>query len=465
MSLFGSVNMHAWTEKLYYASPVLVQNVMLTAYGWHLRHLRQGGAFRQYLAELVRHESYTECEVCELQTEQLQRLIRHCYDNVPYYASLLRDLKLHPRDFRTLEDLGKIPVLEKEIVRRAPEQFHAVNFLRQPREMVGTSGTTGTTLRIWVDREGRRKNYAFFARAKRWAGVEDEVRTATFAGRPIVSAQQSSPPFWRYNLASSTMLCSSYHLSATNIPFYVQALRRWRPLLIDSYPSSVTQVAKFAEAAGVPLPRPRAIITSSETLAADQRELVEKVFRARIFDQYGSAEQACFVSQCERSSYHVHPDYGILEYLPSDMPGVHRVVATGFTNYAMPFLRYETGDLVVRGLEPCACGRNFPTIRAIMGRMDDILVTPDGRRIGRLDPVFKGLTTIRRAQIVQQSLNCVQIRIERGDGFCLQDEESIRHELEKRLGKNIKFSFEFVAEIPAGPGGKFRSVISNLPRR
>ena len=459
--------MPRWIERVYEYSPILLQHAMISAYGWKLARLRYGGAYTRYLEELLRSQYASESELAELQNENLRLLIRHCYENVPYYTQLLHKLKLTPDDFQGIDDLQKLPLLEKETVRRQPELFHARDYTNTPCEIVNTSGTTGTTLRVRVEVEWRRKNYAFFGRLKLWADVNPSARTATFGGRTIVPASAQRPPFWRYNLATNTLLFSSYHLREKNIPTYLAKLRNWAPELIDSYPSSLYLLARYAAEHKVPVPTPTAIITSSETLLPDQRELMSRVFQAKVFDQYGCAEQVCFISQCEAGSYHVHPEFGVVEFLPDDHQradaGV-RIVATGFTNWAMPLLRYDTGDLAIPANRGCNCGRKFQTLERIIGRVDDLVITPDGRRVGRLDPVFKGLQTIRQAQIVQESLGLVRVRIVPGEGFSRADQDSIQRELEKRLGKDIEYVFEIVGEIAVAAGGKFRAVISRVSR-
>lgn len=457
--------MNRWAESFYAHSPVLVQNAMLTAYGWKLARLRFGGGFKKYLEELLRSQRYSESELAELQNEKLRALIRHCYDNVPYYSQQFRDLKLTPQDFQDAVDLQKLPVLSKDTVRDHPDLFNARNYLHRPCEMVSTSGTTGTTLRIRVDAEGRRKNYAFFARFKLWAGVDVAPRTATFAGRPIVSPEARRPPFWRYNLAANTLLFSSYHLSEKNMPAYLEKLQKWDPEMIDTYPSSLEILASFALEHGIAGPHPRAVITSSETLRPDQRAVIVSAFKTKILDQYGGAEQACFISECENGNYHVHPEFGVTEFL-ADSSGSSEsgmsIIATGFTNWATPLLRYNTGDRAIPSTRECRCGRKFKIVDQILGRQDDLLIAPGGRRIGRLDPVFKGLQTVRRAQIIQETLQRIRVRLVPGKGFLPEHQESIRHELQKRIGEDLEYVFEIVDEIPVGAGGKFRAVISKI---
>jgi phenylacetate-CoA ligase len=235
--------------------------------------------------------------------------------------------------------------------------------------------------------------------------------------------------------------------------------------VIDSYPSSIAYLAEVARDCGIASAQPRAVITSSETLTDSQRAAITEAFRTRVFDQYGSAEQVSFISQCEAGSYHVHPEYGITEFVPIDHApsGARAIVATGFTNYAMPLLRYRTGDLATPTTGRCECGRAFPMVEHIVGRMDDLLVTPQGRRVGRLDPIFKGLQCVRRAQIVQDARDHVLVRIVPGAGFDDEATRSIRHELAKRLGDDVAIGFQVVDELAPGAGGKVRAVVSMVP--
>jgi phenylacetate-CoA ligase len=260
-------------------------------------------------------------------------------------------------------------------------------------------------------------------------------------------------------------LFSSYHLSPENAPAYSRALCAWAPDYIDSYPSAVSTLAGLLREQGLPAPRLRAVVTSSETLLEAQRERIADVFGARCFDQYGCTEQTVYVSQCEAGTYHVHPEYGLVEVLDPRgepvKPGESgELVCTSFTNDAFPLLRYRMGDAATLGEPGCACGRAFPVLLRIEGRLDDLLVTPDGRRVGRLDPVFKGRRTIAEAQIVQESALDVRVRLVPAAGYTEADGESVARELRARLAPEMRIRVERVAAIERTAAGKFRAVVN-----
>lgn len=457
---------------LYSHSPVAIQNTLLSAYGYYLRRLRYGQVFKRHTKILSAIQWYSIDQIRSYKSEQLAKLIEHAYQYVPHYRLVMDENGIKPCDI-TLENLHlRLPVLTKSVLRVAPERLHSTFFRRNQLTRIHTSGTTGTPLAVVAEKSAIQQNYAFFARFLNWAGVSIGEPSATFAGRIIIPLAQTSPPFWRTNHALNNVLFSSYHISEKTIPAYIRALERTNPRFIDSYPSAVYTIARYINDHGISHGvHPKAIVTSSETLHSFQRLAIEKAFGCRVFDQYGSAEMATFVAQCEEGAYHVSPEYGLLELVNDQgtpvAPGeTGELVCTGFLNHAMPLIRYKIGDSAVLSDEGCKCGRQFPIIESLLGRTDDMITTPDGRYVGRLDPVFKGLDSILESQIIQESLTQVTVRIVRAAGYTETVGQALLAALRTRVG-DVNFVLEYVDAIPRSPSGKFRSVVSliNSPKK
>ncbi|HEX7595846.1 MAG TPA: hypothetical protein VF387_05800, partial [Gemmatimonadaceae bacterium] len=304
----------------------------------------------------------------------LSELVGRAAADVPFY----RARGLEPIDFSSVAQLREIPLLSKAEVQRGGRSLVSDRYREQRLTEVHTGGTTGKPLAIYCDRATLQRNYAFFTRFKEWAGITDGARIATFAGRTLVPPDGRAP-YWRHNRAANTLLFSSYHIGRTTLPAYVDALSSFGPALIDTYPSSIEPIARHVLAHNVTDIRPTAVITSSETLFPATRELVEKAFACKVFDHYGGAEMAALIAQCEIGTYHVAPEFGIIEVISEGLPvaaGVRgEIVATGFINPVMPLIRYATGDYAVLGNGACPCGRVGQTIEQIEGRMDDVIVT------------------------------------------------------------------------------------------
>jgi phenylacetate-CoA ligase len=461
--------MHQLVEQGYYLSPVWLQNLAVTAFGYSL-HRQRSGRDSAFLDTLRAVERWPEAQVAEYVDTQLRGMIAHAFTHVPYYRGLARNRRLQASDIRSVRDLWKLPILEKEQIRRAPQNFLCESSAATgARLTLSTSGTTGKPLTIYCDAASRQRHYAFWSRLRAWFGITPSMHRATFFGRIICSPSQQRPPFWRYDRFQRNYLFSSYHLAPQYLDSYCDALRRLQPPEIIGYPSSLAAVAAHVLDRGLTDIRPRVIFTTAETLLESQRRLIEQAFSAPVVDQYGCTEMAMFVSQCEEGAYHVHPEHGILEVVDSSGApvapgGVGQAVCTGLVNRTMPLLRYKLGDRVALREGACACGRSFPMLASILGRTDDVLVTPSGRPLGRLDPVFKPLSGLRATQIVQPSVDRLVVKAVVDRTFSRKDAETLLYELRKRTGDEMNVALEFVDTIPKDANGKFRAVVSLIER-
>ena len=453
--------MNELTLRAYYAMPVWAQNALLTAYGLRLRRLRYGADNQRILRELLESQWASPEEIGKSRLAALNALLRHASTNVPFYGS--SGLPSHVDD---VAQLAQLPLVRKTDLLREGRSFVDTTAGKNMQE-IHTGGTTGTPLVIYCNRAALQRNYAFFERLKAWAGIRPGSRTAVFAGRTLVPPGQTRPPYWRRNRAANALMLSSYHVSPETAPEYLNALRAFRPELIDSYPSSIEFIARSALRLGVTDIRPRAVITSSETLSLAVREVIERAFGCKVFDHYGSAEMAAFVSQCDAGSYHVNPEFGIVEVVKDDGTPARagetgQIVATGFINPVMPLIRYATGDQAVQGSDACTCGRAFPVLARIEGRVDDVIITPDGRRIGRLDPIFKGNASIREARIVQDAADHVRLEVVPEVDFSPEQEVSLAADLSRRLGPTMRVDVVRVASVPRAASGKLRMVVREI---
>ncbi len=448
---------------LYHRLPIFIQEAALSAYGAKLRWHRYGGTHQRVLSQLEANLSRTTAELSAAQVESLRGLLTTAAKQVPIYRERAGPVPRFSGD--ALEVLKAWPLLSKADVQQAGRRCISDSFASNSLLEIHTGGTTGRALAIWTNAESLQRNYAFFERMKRQAGVRQADRVATFAGRVIVAPDQRRPPFWRRNYAANQLLMSSYHLSPDTLDAYIDALERFGPAMIDSYPSSVEPIARRIMQRGGSRVSPKAVVTSSETLSAEVRVIIEQAFGCRVFDHYGSAEMVAFVTQCQSGQYHVNTDYGILELLDENGrdvgPGEEgEIVATGFVNPVMPLIRYRMGDLAVRAAAPCDCGSPFPGLQAITGRMDDVIVTPDGRRVGRIDPIFKAVDTLHEARVVQVALDRIIVEAVISQGFTAADQTTLLHELQLRVGEGVSIEFRQVERIPRTKGGKLRLVES-----
>lgn len=460
--------MKAIYEKTYYHLPVFLQNLFVSLYGLKLLTERYGKSAKEHLGLLLKTEGYSAEAMLEFQTASFVRLARFAIKMVPFYQDWAANQGIKAKDIQDLKDLKLFPILAKETVRRKPEMF--ISKIHKPRHdliKLSTSGTTGKPLTVLCDQDSRIHHYAFFSRLRRWFGLEPISRRATLFGRIIVLPEQNQPPFWRYDISQRNLLMSSYHLSQANLYAYYHKLRLYKPAEIIAYPSSVYQIAQYINRNGLEPLKPKVVITTAESLLPYQRTAIESAFNAPLVNQYGCTEMSFFASQCEHGSMHFHPEHGIIEVIDElgnsvvESPG--NVVATGLINKVMPLIRYEIGDRITLAKPECTCvcGRSFPIIRRVEGRIDDILYRRDGTPVGRLDPVFKGGSNIIAAKILQKKAGDIEVSLQPSDSFCTKNLSWLEYELRKRMGDGIGIMINLVSEIPKDKNGKFRAVESH----
>jgi phenylacetate-CoA ligase len=455
-------------ENIYLKLPVFVQNIILTVYGYRIQRIRYRGNYDNQIKNANCRLTYSKHKLEDYVNTKLREIIIEAFENVPYYRETLKKHNIEVNKIRTIDDFLKVPLLEKEDIRKNP--LHLVSKKYNNKRLIGihTTGTTGAPLKIYCDKATRQLNYAYYDRFLAQVGINYSGRRATFGGRIIVPPEQRKPPFWRYSLLQKNLLFSSYHLIDKNIPHYIAKLKRFKPDIIDAYPSSLYTVALYAKMHNIGMNNvTKGITTSAETLFPEQREIIESIFGVPIYDQYGAAEMCVFLGQCKQYRYHIHSDYALVEILRPDgtraLPGEEgEIVCTGFINPVMPLIRYRIGDRAVLWDHRCDCGSDFPVVTKILGRIDDVIITPDGRRVGRLSPVLKGFP-VKEAQYVQNSIHEIQVLIVKANRFNPQTEKALTYELRKRLGTQIKINYKYLSRIPRGKGGKLRSIISNVP--
>jgi phenylacetate-CoA ligase len=418
--------------------------------------LRRGPLFRRLLADMERRERFSADDWQRYQDERLRELLEVCARDVPYYADLFRREGLEPAQMSPRELLARVPPLEKATVREHPERFlNRRLWKRLGLRKAYTSGTTGTPLVCYRDLYSVNFEHAMIWRQWRWSGFTIADRRVTLRGDMIVPAERKSPPFWQANPAERQLLMSSYHISESTIAAYLDALRGFAPAAIEGYPSAVYLLAVGLAERGESYPA-KAVFTSSETLLDHQRERIEQVFRCKVFDLYGNTERTAAIGTCEEGSYHVFPDYALVEFIGGEILG------TPLVNHAFPLLRYRSGDTADPGVGVCSCGRAMPVVAAIHGRCDAYVVTPEGRQIGRLDHIYKGVSHIRESQIVQKERDRVVLRVVAAPGYSPADEERLLKHAIERLGPAMRIEVERVDSIPRTARGKFLAVVNEL---
>lgn len=443
---------------VYHCLPAPARSAAATLRGWYLNRWRRGREAAQLRAEALERDTWSTAQWKTWREERLAYVLHRAATRTPYYRAQWESRRARG-DHASWERLENWPLLEKDAVRANPRAFLADEC--DPRRMAReqTSGTTGTPLQIWRSRSTVATLYAIAgARTRGWDHIDPTARWARFGGQLVTPVQQRKPPFWVWNAAMRQLYLSSYHLAPDLIPHYFEALRKHRIEFISGYPSALQALAQQALRQGRDDVRLKAVYTNAEPLYDEQRRTIARAFGCPVRQTYGMVETVAAASECAEGRMHLWPEMGHVETLPGG-----ELICTGLLNADMPLVRYRVGD---RGVlapedESCACGRALPVISAVDGRAADVLVTRDGRAAGPVDPVFDGINPIREAQIVQEAIDLLRVRVTTEPGFSAADEDRIRLGLRHRMG-DIRVVVDRVDAIPRSANGKLRSVICAL---
>ena len=459
-------------QKVYPHVPVWAQNAGISLYGLSYRSERLGGLFETYVRGFRERDRISPDLFRAYLTDRLRAILRHAALHAPYYGPVWAAAGIDSQTLEriTLDDLHRLPSTPKEALRADPDQFVVSPAERRGRlHRNQSSGSTGTPVTcIWSADDRRRFTAGRDVRSFGWAGVSVRSSRSMIGGRLVVPRAAADPPFHRYNWVEKQLYFSAFHISPANAPSYVAALNSHQPVVLTGYASSYSLLAGLMLDQGLTLTyRPRAIVLTSERLTAGMRACIEQAFGARAYEEYGAVENCGLATECEHGSLHVNPDFGIVEIVDDDGrpvgPGQEgRILCTGLLNWTQPLVRYEIGDSGVWSGEPCRCGRDhLPVLREIVGRLEDLVVGPDGRRMVRFHWVFLDLPHVIEGQIVQETPERFRVRVVATDWFNAADEETIRRRFFDRLGP-VRVDIERVPAIERTARGKFKAVVSQV---
>jgi phenylacetate-CoA ligase len=405
------------------------------------------------------------------QESLLARTISQACAHVPYYRNLFREIGLEPADIRTVEDLKKLPLMNKDTLRSAGEALVADNARRYRPVRYQTSGTTGAPVAVFHGRESNALEFAFYWRHWSWAGYRLGQPFADLQTTHFLVNEEWSRRLSLWQLHLRRLLLNSSRVGPAQAAAQAREIRRRRCRYIKGLASTLYCFALSCRDAGVRDLDFQAVFSTGEVMLPHYRRLIESVFHGPVLDAYGHMERTAAITQCPRGGYHVNADYGVLELVDLSPAGDGRTlrgraVGTSLHNPVMPLLRYDIGDEIEVDASPraCSCGRTLPLIRAIRGRAAEAVVTPDGRFLTSLYVVPDLVKGIRHIQYIQKSSDALEIRIVPDAGWNGDIGDQVLRYSRRAVGPEMRLLLRLVGEddLVRDPSGKVRGVVSRV---
>jgi len=332
-----------------------------------------------------------------------------------------------------------------------------------------TSGTSGTPLKVYRSLDSVLWENAFIERQFRWAGYQPGMPRAYLRGDTVVPINKSEPPYWFYNRYNNQLVLSSRHLREPCVEALIAELARFKPFMIQAYPSTAYELALLLEKRNASLRIP-CIFTASEPTYPHQRQLIEERLGGRVMEYYGMAERVAYASECERGNLHVNTDYSHVEIVDDDgqpTSGDGYIVGTTFHNTVMPLVRYRVSDRTRWRNESCSCGRTYPLVEPITGKFEDTLYGARGQRISPsvVTFIFKSLDGIERSQVAQIGESEWEIRVVPAAGYGQSQRNRLVQNVRELVDPDLNVTVREVDDIARTSAHKYRWIVNEYRRR
>lgn len=410
-------------------------------------------------------------ELEAMRLASLRRLIAHAETKCPYYREAWRARGIAAADLNSLADLAKWPIVDRGVIRENRERMRTPGARLIAR---ATGGSSGEPLQFDIDHESYERRVAAWHRGYGWAGAGPGTRQLYLWGTPLGARPWTArAKDWLYEAMQRKRMVGCFDGGAELAWRFAAEIERYRPDAIVAYTNPIYEVARQLEAEGRRVGfKAGAIVVGAEKLHPFQRETIERVFGAPVFETYGSREFMLIGAECERhAGLHISAEHLIVEIVDDDGKPVEagaegNVVVTDLFNYGMPFVRYMNGDRAIKAAGVCACGRGLPMLEKVVGRRLDVLRGSSGRMIpGEFFPhLVKDFKGVRRFQVVQEELDRVRFMLEPKslpEGERVELERVVR----EAFGPEVRVEFEPVDRIALTRASKHQVVVNRLSGR
>jgi phenylacetate-CoA ligase len=422
-----------------------------------------------YWKELEKTQFLPEDHLKEIQWKRLISILTHAHRNNPFYRKTFAESGISPSQIKSPEDLAKIPILTKDMIRRAGHDMISDGFDTDRLLRSKTGGSTGISLEFFMTEACSELRNACALRHDRWTGWEIGEPFGAVWGNPV--NDNSFRGFLKKRLISPNIVLDTMKVSSESVKRFSEEWKEVRPTLLFGHSHSLYLLAGYVRELNLLHIRPRSIISTSMMLMKHERDLIEKVFETRVFDRYGCEEVSLIASECDRhEGMHMNIEHLYIEFIrengSSAAPGEEgRIIVTDLMNMAMPFIRYQVGDYGVPSVRKCSCGRGLPLMDSIVGRTADFLVKRNGTRVAGVSLIENTLTSlpgIRQMQIIQKSVDRISLKISRSSEYNFKTEKLLREYFLDIFGNSTELEFQYVEAIPQEASGKYRFSICEV---
>jgi len=434
-------------------------------------YLSRRGLQRQfrYLESFAKYDKMNSYQIGKSQTKGLKAMIKHVYSNSPYYNKIMKNLGVTPMDIESFNDLREFPVLTKGNIRNNIDNILAKNIPVSMRAKSATGGSTGLPLEFWRDHTCRDKKLSMALNFKRWYGyLPGDKQLFLWGASQDYDQKVNLKGMIVRNLATRDWFVTINDLKSANLAKTVKMIKKLKPDLVVAYPNIIYSFARMLVKKGIDL-KFKTIVCSAEQMFDYQREYLQQVFGAEVFEKYGSREVGSIASECsQHSGMHYFAPGIFLETVDKDgNPAgskLGNLLITDLWNYAMPLIRYQVGDMVRLDPVKCPCGCELPKIAQIEGRVVDLIVKPNNELIAgqALIAVIRESNVDAQTQIIQKQPDRFIINYVSDTDLPENNVRFIQSGFDHIFNQPVEIDFVRKSILERDKSGKFRYIKSEV---
>ena len=417
--------------------------------------------------EAMRNQSLSPEELKEACFEKRVRLVRFAYENIPFYRQYYDECGFHPDNLKSEEDWNKIPILEKSYVRNQAQDMLNPYAKKKDIGETTTGGSTGMPLKVYRDKRFKLETLGW--RAFSWWGVSPADNTGITHRRVPrgLKALLANRLLW---WPTKRIYISATSMSDCEVKKFVEDINRKRIVWLTGYVGALETIANYIIKNDVTISTLRLVWSTSAPLSKSVREKLERAFRCRVMNQYGSCEVSNIAQQCPHSEHlHINCDFVHVDIVDENGAALcdeeGDILVTDLSNYVFPLIRYRLGDRGCLVQEQCSCGVSLPLMKNVKGRISDAVYTPSGVYVdgNYLTTIFDNYSeVIEQFQVRQFDDYSITIYVRKNPNADISAVlEKIRTQITADVKGEVPVRMELVDEIKHDRG-KIRYILSDV---
>ncbi len=414
---------------------------------------------------VMKSQDWSQDQIRQYQEEQFHRLVDHVFSNSPFYMKYFAERGIERSDLKSLDDIGKFPVMRREDVAENLDDLLATNMAHFAPMKRSTGGTTGTPLVYYSDKEAWSLGWALKLRDWSYGNYSLGQKMGVFAGGSLIPNSGFNLKREIWNKITGIHPFPMAHYNDAAFAKAQKEVVSGKFQFLRGYPTSLLSFAEYLKRKGEVLPM-KAIFSTAEVLQPAHREIIEEVFQTKVFDQYGCADSGGHASQRDASAgFQISFEPSFSEFINPeknyDGEEIVELIFTNWYNYSMPVLRYAPGDLATIDNASTSQDGQTPNLKRIIGRTTERIKFANGNILaGPAFTLFFRLFELKSYQLIQTGPLSIAVNLIPKEGFSPADKQKIAENLAHHAGPEVEVDIRIVSEIKPAASGKHRFIIA-----